>query len=337
MIEGFISMTIQKINSNDTVKQVSIEQGKNNTYNKPLDMTQATDSSNIAPPTLTSDEIGSGKIPKGKVDEINKLGRLPDNAFIYYGFGQYNLCVKNSLSKIIGQGTNIIPPGYELKNDNSGYTRVVPKGWLDINMDENTSYKESDIELNNNDLFIKMIPQDQVNKINKERVLPKNALISPEIVANTDPNQGAGLKKTGGFELTLKAALAEGTRTIPEGYELKNDHLGGTTVVLEGWQGPTFDNSKNNVPNSSVVLSNSELLLSRISQEKIDIINKEGVLPDSLLVTLSGTNNQYTLIQNTTLGEGTRKIPKGFELKNNILGFTNIYPKNQEGGLLGSK
>lgn len=330
-------MTIQKINSNDTVKHLQTigSSGRYNISNLPLDINQTSDSSSIAPPTLTKDEIGSGKIPKEKIDAINKLGRLPDNAFIFYGSGQYKISVKNSLTKLITQGTKVIPQGYELKNDNSGYTRVVPKGWLDINMDENTSYPKSDIKINDKDLLFKKLSQDQIDKINKERILPDNALISPEQSITKDPN---GPVLTGGFELTLKAALAEGTRTIPEGYELKNNQDGKTCVVLENWQGPDFDNSKNNVPPSSVELSNSELKSSKISQDKIDKINQEGVLPDSLLVTLGGIHkHQYTLILNTALGEGTRKIPKGYELKNNLLGYTDIYPKNQEGGLLGSK
>lgn len=70
------------------------------------------------------------------------------------------------------------------------------------------------------------------------------------------------------------------------------------------------------------------LAFSRIPQEKIDIINKNKLLPENAKFIPRVYGQGYAIANNIMgISLGTRILPEGFELKNNSFGFTMVVPK----------
>lgn len=79
-----------------------------------------------APPELDFTHLAIRRISAEKVAQINAAGAVPHNAkFVSNGVGGYALV--NNIAGIT-PGTQIIPQGYEVKNDVLGFTNVVPVG-----------------------------------------------------------------------------------------------------------------------------------------------------------------------------------------------------------------
>lgn len=73
------------------------------------------------------------------------------------------------------------------------------------------------------------------------------------------------------------------------------------------------------------------IAFSRLTDEQIAQVNKTGKLPKNAKFIPDGRGG-YMLVNNFfDVTHGTKQIPEGFELKNNVLGFTCIVPKGTEG------
>ncbi len=142
-------MTINGLNSGVNFKQLTAEKAELKTVTKPADAevgktnllekqpkadtfeksaaeaehTEGCDCPNCHIGVL---RLATGILTDEQIAEINKTGRLPDNAkFIPNGFGQY--CIANNFFNMRA-GTQTLPEGFEVKKNVVGLAIVVPKG-----------------------------------------------------------------------------------------------------------------------------------------------------------------------------------------------------------------
>ncbi len=89
--------------------------------------------------------------------------------------------------------------------------------------------------------------------------------------------------------------------------------------------GDTFDS-----PAKAPVIGRFRLLFKRLTKEQIKQVNETGMLPPTARFYNSFG---YYSVGNKFVGltSGTRKLPAGFELKQNFLGFTRVVPKGTTG------
>ena len=76
------------------------------------------------------------------------------------------------------------------------------------------------------------------------------------------------------------------------------------------------------------------IAFNRLTDEQIAKINKTGKLPKNAKFVPDGMGG-YTLVNNFfDITPGTKQLPAGFELKNDVLGFTVVVPKGTESVIL---
>ena len=81
---------------------------------------------NVQPPEISTARLMFGVLTDEQVDQINKSGKLPENAkFVMNGFGSYAIC--NNFFNFRA-GTRELPAGFEVKKNILGFAVVLPKG-----------------------------------------------------------------------------------------------------------------------------------------------------------------------------------------------------------------
>lgn len=87
----------------------------------------------------------------------------------------------------------------------------------------------------------------------------------------------------------------------------------------------TFDS-----PKKAPVIGRFRLLFKRLTKEQIKQVNETGMLPPS--AKFYHSLGSYSIGNNFIgVSKGTRKLPEGFELKQNFLGFTRVVQKGTTG------
>jgi len=81
-------------------------------------------------------------------------------------------------------------------------------------------------------------------------------------------------------------------------------------------------------------ISFPRLLFSVISDEQVKKVNESGHLPNNAKFVMSPKGGYVIRPNFFGLTTGTRKMPEGFEVKKNILGFSVVLPKDSEGLLI---
>ncbi len=77
---------------------------------------------------------------------------------------------------------------------------------------------------------------------------------------------------------------------------------------------------------SDIKIGYGRLFFNRLKKEDIEIINKTKMLPKNAKFVQSSSN--YKITWNLwDVTEGTHKLPAGYEVKNDILGFTHVLPE----------
>lgn len=78
-------------------------------------------------------------------------------------------------------------------------------------------------------------------------------------------------------------------------------------------------------------ISTTKLMIKRLTDEQIDQVNKSGKLPENAKFIRDGYGGYYIAANFMNLQIGTRKLPEGFEVRKDALGFTCVLPKDSEG------
>ena len=75
-----------------------------------------------------------------------------------------------------------------------------------------------------------------------------------------------------------------------------------------------------------------------LSQTEIDELNKSGRLPKNVKITRNPESGKFCISRNWfNISRGTHIIPEGYELRKNLLGFTEVVPIGEEGITLRKK
>ena len=78
-------------------------------------------------------------------------------------------------------------------------------------------------------------------------------------------------------------------------------------------------------------ISGLRVAFNRLTDKQIAQINETGKLPKNAKFVPNGAGG-YILVNNFfNITHGTKKLPEGFELQKNVLGFTVVVPKGTEG------
>lgn len=78
-------------------------------------------------------------------------------------------------------------------------------------------------------------------------------------------------------------------------------------------------------------ISTAKLIIKRLTDEQIDQVNKARKLPQNAKFVRDGYGGYYIAANFMDLQIGTRKLPEGFEVRKDALGFTCVLPKDAEG------
>ncbi len=112
-------------------------------------------------------------------------------------------------------------------------------------------------------------------------------------------------------KVNFKQEIAEPSKALPELTESKD------LIQLQTSKNPQ--------------ISDWQFLFSRLNDEQIEQVNKSKMLPPNGKFVMVD-HGRYTLVPNwINLFTGTRKLPAGFELRKDILGFSVILPIDSEG------
>jgi len=76
------------------------------------------------------------------------------------------------------------------------------------------------------------------------------------------------------------------------------------------------------------------LVFGRLSNEQIKQVNESGMLPKNAKFVMTGQGTFVIRPNFLNVVPGTRKLPEGFEVKKDVLGFTTVLPKGMKSILL---
>lgn len=242
--------------------------------------------------------------------------------------GKWHYELVNNRSGLL-TGTTTLPEGYKVKKDILGFIKIVPDGTKGIFIKrdfeeqlEIAKQNSSGNEIN----FIRaetgLLKDEQIEKINKTRVMPKGTIISQA--------------EDGTYKIESdKLGLVTGTRVLPEGYEVRRNVLGYVRIVPID-QKSIFLVDKNNEDTVNVeteidfLQAQSRLL----TDKQIAKINKTRRMPEGTIIEKDNRGNYYITSDITGLSNGTRTVPKGYELKKDAMGFAVVVPIDTKGILI---
>lgn len=289
------------------------------------------------PPPLTSFEIASKRIPDEKLNEYNKIGKIPKDLWIYFNknTGEYNLRWNSWYNSFFGGGTHKIPTGYEVKNNKLGNTEVIEK-------DRNSLWMSSD---NANKAKIDALPKLDTTEFVTHRIAPEKVEKYNEVGYLPPGLKTAFSRTTGEYELKWDSAVTDGSYKIPAGFELRENQLGQMVVIEADRQNIWYKGDKNleKPPEEKLPeLSSWEITSKIVSKDKLDAYNKAGRMPDNALITWNNEAGEYQVAWKDPIAgglmDGTPIIPKGFELRQSrVLGQIQVVLEDEESMWLRSK
>lgn len=84
-------------------------------------------------------------------------------------------------------------------------------------------------------------------------------------------------------------------------------------------------------------ISTFRLLFGVLTDEQIDQVNKSQKLPKNAKFVRDGYGGYRVAANLMGLTVGTRKLPEGFEVRKNVIGFSCVLPKDSEGLMVKKK
>ncbi len=78
-------------------------------------------------------------------------------------------------------------------------------------------------------------------------------------------------------------------------------------------------------------------VFSRLTKEQINAINETGQLPKNVKFVKDPVGNYSITYNYAGITEGTRTLPAGYEVRQDVLGFTRVVPKDTEGLFIRNK
>lgn len=185
-----------------------------------------------------------------------------------------------------------------------------------------------------------------ITKINETRQAPKNTVFKKinetktEYYTDSEGNTKSREVETGGWHYELVNNISgteSGTTTLPEGFTVKKDIFGFVQIVENGTKGIFLGKTNKEEAKSSSKVDFIEAATGLLSDEQVEIINKERVVPEGTII-VKKENGEYDLETNVTgLTTGTRELPEGYEIRKNIMGFIKIVPMDQKSIFLRNK
>lgn len=239
--------------------------------------------------------------------------------------GRWHYELVNNKSGLV-TGTTKLPEGYIIKKDIFGFATIVEQGTKSIFLKENKQEKEEIAKrsteknsINPIDALTGLLSDEQIEKINKSRVLPKGTLITQS--------------EHGKYDLTFDiTGLSTGTRLLPEGYEVRKDVLGFATIVPIDQKSIFLkDKQPQNTNINKTDIGFMEAAFQVLTDKQIEEINRTKKLPEGTVIQKDEHGDFYITGDVTNLSTGTRTLPKGFEVKKNVFGYAIIVPEGTRG------
>lgn len=163
-------------------------------------------------------ETASGLLSDEQLAKINKSRLVPKGTLIVKNVdGSYEL-TNDRLG--LERGTRMLPEGYEMRKDLLGFAKIVPidQKSIFLRKKENPDTIKNDVNIKFFEALSGLLNDEQIDTINKTRKMPEGTIIAKD--------------ESGNFYITTDALNIEtGTRTLPDGYEVKKNRFGFAVVV----------------------------------------------------------------------------------------------------------
>ena len=295
--------------------------------------------------------VAVGRLDDEQIENINKTRRAPKNTVfkkidetttVSYKDSEGNTQTKevetggwhyelvNNKSGI-ETGTTVLPEGYTVVKNVFGFVEIVEDGTSGIfikNKNAKSEAKKRDTIENRISYFsvaTGILSDEQVEKINKTRVVPEGTII----VKTED----------GEYELeNNRLGWTEGTRLMPEGYEMRKNVLGVAEIVPIDQKSIFLkDKDTTSIPEmeNNMKVGFLEAQTCILTEEQVEMINKTGRMPEGMLIAKDMSGKFYVTGDLLNVTSGTRTLPKGYEVKRNMLGFAIVVPVGTKGILIG--
>lgn len=216
-------------------------------------------------------------------------------------------------------GTTTLPEGFSVEKDVMGFIHVVETGTKGLFMKGN---KKPETQNQSKIGFLEaatgLLSDEQIAQINSTRQVPEGTII----VKTED----------GDYDIENdRLNLTTGTRTLPEGYEVRKNILGAAKIVPIDQKSIFLKKKEQTQTQNTTPISVLEAFTGILSDEQIAEINKTKQMPEGTLIAKDELGNYY--ITNDVLGidTGTRTLPKGYEVKKDRLGFAIVVPEGTKG------
>ena len=194
-------------------------------------------------------------------------------------------------------GTTTLPEGFSVEKDVMGFIHVVETGTKGLFMKGN---KKPETQNQSKIGFLEaatgLLSDEQIAQINSTRQVPEGTII----VKTED----------GDYDIENdRLNLTTGTRTLPEGYEVRKNILGAAKIVPIDQKSIFLKKKEQTQTQNTTPISVLEAFTGILSDEQIAEINKTKQMPEGTLIAKDELGNYY--ITNDVLGidTGTRTLP----------------------------